>query len=188
MNTGFKTPLAMEDAFFAKEESRLIEQLHRMKKMAETKENLAKVSGIHDDAVLQKLVDMDIRPETVASLSLIPLIEVAWADGHLDEKEREALVGAIHEFGAEKGDIDYELVEGWTRRRPAPALLSTWEAYVGELCGRLTVEERANLKEAVLHHAKEVAEASGGLLGLGIGDRISAAEKDMLARLEKAFN
>ncbi|MBN8216222.1 MAG: TerB family tellurite resistance protein [Spirochaetes bacterium] len=178
-------PSRMEDLFFLKEEKRLIEQLKKMEKMKETKEALAQVSGIRDEALLQKFVDLNIRPETVASVSLIPLIEVAWADGGVDEKEREALLSAVHQFGIKPGDIDYELVKEWTAIRPSAQLLEAWMHYIEHLCERLMPVERAALKKEILEQTTAIAEASGGLLGLG--DKISKSERAMLQKLESAF-
>jgi hypothetical protein len=175
----------MEDLFFLKEEKRLIEQLRKMEKMKETKEALAQVSGIRDDALLQKFVNLNIRPETVASVSLIPLIEVAWADGEVDEKERESLLTAVGQFGIKAGDVDYELVKEWTKLRPPPQLLEAWKHYVGHLCDKLMPLERAALKKEIMEQTTAIAAASGGILGLG--DKISKSERAMLKELESAF-
>ena len=67
----------LEDAFFSKQDAKLIEQLKVMEKMKESKEALRKVSNIQNDAVLEKLVSLDVRPETLVSLAIVPLIEVA---------------------------------------------------------------------------------------------------------------
>ena len=175
----------MEDLFFIKEDQHLIAQLRKLEKLKETKEALAQASGIRDEALLQKFVDLDVRPETVASLSLIPLIEVAWADGHVDEDERKALLTAVDQFGIKAGDLDYELVKGWTLRRPDPQLLEAWEHYIGHLCERLMPLERKALKKELMEQTAAIAEASGGILGLG--NKVSPAERKMLDRLAASF-
>ena len=83
---------SLEDAFFQQQDRELLACKTRLAKLAETKEALASVSGIKSDAVLQHLVDMNVRPETLAALSAIPLVEVVWADGHVDDKERKVVL------------------------------------------------------------------------------------------------
>jgi len=175
----------LEDAFFQKEEKKLVERLQALRKLKETKEVLSKVSGIQDDGVLQKLVDLGIQAETVASLAAIPLVEVAWADGKVDEKERQAIRSAIESEGIRRGDIEYELLDAWLARKPEPKLLDAWKHYVEGLCTALSSEERTALKRELLEHARAIAEASGGFLGLG--NKISPAEAAVLRSLAEAF-
>jgi hypothetical protein len=175
----------LEDAFFLEEERKLMERLRALSKVKETKELLSKVSGIKDDRVLQKLVDLDVRPDLVASLAVIPLIEVAWADGGVDERERRAVLAAAESTGIRRGDIDYDLLDAWLTRRPDPRLLEAWKHYVEGLCAMLTPEERMALRGELLDHAYSVAEASGGFLGLG--SKVSKDEAAVLRRLQEAF-
>jgi hypothetical protein len=176
---------SLEDQFFLKEDQKIIEKLRMMQKMQETKENLSRVSGIQNDHVLQTLVDLKIRPETLAPLTLIPLLEVAWADGALDEKEKQAVVSAIHQSGRLKKPEDRELLEQWLERRPSPELLTGWTYYIQGLCERLSPEEKQGLKNELMTYTRSIAEASGGFLGLG--NKISTAEAEMLKKMEAAF-
>ncbi len=164
----------LEDAFF-------LEQLAIMKKMKETKESLKNVSGIENDAILQKLVDLGIPPHIVASLSIIPLVEVAWADGKVGEKEKAALMKAARLIS----EIDQELLALWLNHRPQPKLLEAWIHYIRGLCEKLSEKEQIILKDELLSHARAIAGAEGGIMGLG--SKISTAESTMLARLEEGF-
>jgi hypothetical protein len=175
----------LEDLFFIKEDQKLIEKLRTMKKLQETKEELSKVSGIKNDKVLQKLVDLNIRPETLASLTIVPLIEVAWADGTVDDKERTAVLKAIEHLGFAKGSTDYELAFQWMTHKPDSELLTAWIHYIEGLCEQLSDAEKIALKTDLVGHAKNIAEASGGILGLG--NKISKEEAEMIAKMEKAF-
>jgi hypothetical protein len=58
-----ETSQNLEDIFFAQQDQKLVEQLQKLRQLQETKENLKAVSGITDDAVLQKLIDLKIRPK-----------------------------------------------------------------------------------------------------------------------------
>ena len=77
------------------------------------KEALSAASGITDDTVLERLAALNISSETLAALSLIPLVVVAWADGSIDDKERAGVFSRAAEAGVGKGDISHELFERW---------------------------------------------------------------------------
>jgi hypothetical protein len=174
----------MEDAFFQENDKKLIENLKKLKNMKETSEALAKVSGIHNEKVLQKLVELEVRPETLASLSVIPLVEMAWADGSLSKEEEAAVLTAAAGMGIKTGSVEHNLLKEWLANKPPATMLTAWVHYVEGLCEKLTATEKSVLKKEILGDLEKVANASGGLLGLGA---ISKAEKDMLKKMEKAF-
>ena len=113
----------LENSFFLKEDQKLIEKLREMKKMEETKQNLAQVSGIQNDKILQALVDMDIHAEIVAALTVVPLIEVAWADGKMEDKEKEAVLKGAGSSGISEDESSYTLLKQWLEHHPGPDLL-----------------------------------------------------------------
>jgi hypothetical protein len=145
---------------------------------------LAEVAGIRDDHVLQKLVDLEVGPETVAAIALVPLVEVAWADGTLDAKERQAVLAAADAQGIVSGTVESALLASWLSQRPEPKLIEAWQHYVRGLCGMMAEAERQGLKRDILERARTVATASGGFLGIG---KISDAEQEMLGKLEATF-
>jgi hypothetical protein len=175
---------SLEDMFFYEQDRRIIEQRKKLQKMNETKECLAKVSGIQDDAVLEKLVLLDIRPETLATLIGVPLIEIAWADGAMDKKERKKLFEYAENAGLRKKGMDPKIMSSWLKKKPDPALLQAWTQYMQTLCKQLSEAERKSLQEELMADARSVAKAAGGILGCG---SISAEEKAMLDKLEFAF-
>jgi uncharacterized tellurite resistance protein B-like protein len=177
----------LEDEFFSRNDQHLIEKLRALQEMKETKETLSKISGIKNEAVLQKLFDLDVRPEALASLCLVPLVEIAWADGTVDEKEQKAILASAEKMGMQQGSIDYDLLKQWMTSKPGAELLTAWEHYTQGLCEQLTQEEKRILQSELLSHARSIAYASGGILGLGIGNRISKAEEEMLGKLEATF-
>ena len=175
----------LEDAFFLKEDRKLIEKYQQMKKMEETRQRLSEVSGIRDEAILKKLVDLKIHAETVAALALVPLIEVAWADGDVDENEKKAILNAVEKTGVAQGGVEYELLERWLSHKPDAALLDAWAHYLRGLSAQCTPAECGELKDELLSRVRAVAEASGGFLGFG--SKISDEERAVLEKLETAF-
>src|SRR6185369_12657844 len=122
-----------------------------------TREELRKASGMTDDAVLDKLIGLGLRGNTIAALSLVPLIEVAWADGEIQDNERTAILQGAHGKGLEQGSDGYELLQSWLKRKPAPALIEAWEAYIKALTGQLNDEQNKLLKNQIVGFAKMVA-------------------------------
>lgn len=177
----------LEEAFFAQQNEMLRQRLRQADDDKAKRDALAAASGIQDPAVLDSLTNLGIRAETLAALSLVPLIVVAWADGGVDERERAAILRAAEQSGIKKEDAAYHVFERWLHERPAPALLDAWKSYIRALSGTLDAGARAKLKADLLDRARTVAAAAGGFLGLGLSHRMSAAEKAALADLERAF-
>lgn len=177
---------ALEESFFAKENTRLLERIRSESESKSAKEGLKEISGIADDAVLDKLVSLKIQPDTWAAISVVPLVEVAWADGKVEEKERRAVLSAAEANGVFPGSPSYAMLESWLARRPDPRLMEAWGEYIVDLCANFGEREKAAVKEKVVGRAREVAQATGGFLGFG--PKISPEEAAVLEELAKAFD
>lgn len=173
---------SLEDEFFRREDKRLIEQLTALRAAESTREALGKASGITTPAVLDKLIELGIRAETVAALSIVPLVEVAWADGAIDAKERRAV---LERAGVSQDSTAGALLARWLERRPDASLLTAWTHLVQAMSEQLGPAETTRVKTGLLERARAVAGATGGMFG--VGSKISAAEAAVLAKLEAAF-
>jgi hypothetical protein len=176
---------SLEDAFFARENEALRQRLQEIGSTKQKKEAFSAASGITDDAVLERLTALNIGSDTVAALSLVPVVVVAWADGGVDPKERSAALSAAAEAGLDKQSASYQLLDQWLAKRPSPELLATWKDYMRAISATMGGEAKQALKSELLGRARRVAEASGGFLG--IGRNVSAAEQAVLDDLEAAF-
>src|SRR5687767_11488877 len=79
---------SLEDAFFHRENQRLLARLQELKAAETNREAPVKASGMTNPAVLYKLMELGIKAEAVAAPAIVPLVEVVWADGSLDARER----------------------------------------------------------------------------------------------------
>ena len=175
----------LEDAFFARQNAKLLERLREMARHKERREALRQVVPSADDALLDHLIAIDLEPATILALVLVPLAMVAWADGSVDPRERAALLKAAEERGVAEGSPAREMLEGWLEKRPDPHLLDLWKRYARGIWGTLGDGERRLMHDRMMGLARGVAEAAGGFLGLG--NKISPAEKAILDDLEQAL-
>lgn len=181
-----KSGRVLEDAFFQTKNAELLDGFRQHLAKLERKEQLADACGIHDDAVLERLAALEIGPETLAAVSLVPLVEVAWADGKVQDKEHAAVLTAAEHAGIQREDDAFALLDDWLNHRPPPEMLEAWKQYVVALCEALDDAAADRLKHDLLDRARTVAQETGGFLGFGKG--LSAADSAMLEELERAFD
>ncbi len=175
---------ALEDAFFAEENARLLEQLRAKTERKERRQALSELVRIQDEDYLDHLIDLGIGPETILALTLVPLTAVAWADGEMNDSERRAILRAAEQKGIEPDSEAHRLLEAWLERKPGPHLLETWKRYVSAIWGSFSEVERREMRWHGMELARDVAKAAGGFLGI---NKISPAERAVLDELEKIF-
>ena len=175
---------ALTDSFFAEENARILKKLREATVREEKKKEFREYLNIDNDEVLEALVELSVEPETLVAFTLVPLVEVAWADGKIQPKERDAILKAAVEGGVAEGSPTHSLLKNWLQTPPNPKLLETWKGYIEELMPSLGDRTRAHMKSGIIGRARAIAEAAGGFLGVA---SISAAEKKMLEELEWAF-
>jgi hypothetical protein len=146
---------------------------------------IAEASGLADRALLARLAGLGIRAETLPALTLLPLVEVAWADGKLSGPERDAVLAGAESTGIGAESPSHGLLRLWLEDRPPPDLTSLWREFIAAVCRELSADERRRLGSNIVGRARRVAEAAGGILGLG--DPVSPEEEAVLADLERAF-
>ena len=187
MSQGFSGAHAqtLVDAFFHAKDQQLLAEFRKRLEKKDRRAQLAAASGIDDEAVLDRLIELNIGPETLAAMTVVPLIQVAWADGKVQPEERKAIIQAAQDAGIKPRDGHYPLLEYWLDRKPSREMLEAWEHYIRVLCQRLTPKEIAELRHDVMALARKVAQAAGGIPGLK--SKISKAEREVLKELEKSF-
>lgn len=175
---------ALEEEFFRKKEQETLARLREKKARERSLAELRELSGIRDEAVLEKLVEAGVDAHTLMAFTLVPLVVVAWADGSVKDAEREAVLNAAHAAGVGEGSAPYETLERMLRERPSPKLFSAWQEYAAALNRDLPEVDRARVAADVTTRAREVAESAGGFLGVG---GVSDAEEAVLRKIEEAF-
>lgn len=175
---------ALENEFFHRVDQQLLDKLRRELSEQRAKAALQSASGINDDELLTELVRIGVRPETLAAVSLIPLVAVAWADGKLDPEERRQVLAAEQEAGISTDDPSHHLLEQWLSDPPGDEVFLAWQHYVRALHEHLSSSGSQLLGEHVLKRARAVAKSCGGSWGY---QSISPSEDRVLKQVKAAL-
>jgi hypothetical protein len=158
----------------------------RRELVAEEREaELASATGIKDRIILAELDKVDSDIGALAALGLIPLVEVAWADGTISPEESTAILQAAASMGVSEGSQSYALLEKWLVTRVSHGAVAAWRDYVKALAKVWGRERTGQIRNAIIGRAESVAQATGGILGLG--NKVSPKEQLVLNELDSAF-
>lgn len=176
---------ALEEQFFQNHEKALVQKMKDAAAKQSSREELQRLTGIANEQVLDALAGLKMGGAATLVMSLYPIIEVAWADGVIDARERTVISDLAKTIGLEKDSPAFEYLQKWLDEKPELSWQTLWADYVKALCAKMKPDDKALLKATVLGRARVVAEASGGFMGLAF--RMSEAEKKVLEKLELAF-
>jgi hypothetical protein len=175
---------ALEDEFFHRVDDKLLSEM-KAKSTAETNRmQLQTATGISDVDLLDELAAAGATAESLAAISLAPLVLVAWADGKMGAEEREQILKTAKDEGIASDSPAAMLLGHWLTAKPKRELESTWKHYIVAVMRQMGVESQTVLRTEIIGRARAVANASGGILGFG---KISADEKRVIAELEEAL-
>ncbi len=177
---------ALEEEYFRKKEKELIEKLHRRAALEAERRKLSEMIGVSDQEILNDLQELGYTPETLNLLHLVPLVQVAWAEGRVSSRERELIVKAASERGIKEGTAAYKKLNEWLTKRPDEEFFERTLMIFGAIIESLPAEKRAADESTLLSYCERIAEASGGILGIGrVSDKERKALKQIAYELER---
>jgi hypothetical protein len=116
----------------------------------------------------------------VTLLHVVPLIDVAWADGVVSEPERDVIIAAVRARGVDFGSQADRQVARWLANPPSSVLSDGTLHVLGAMMQRDGPDARAAATRDLLTSCTAVASASGGILRF---HRISDNEQRTLDRI-----
>jgi hypothetical protein len=162
---------AEEAAYFSQRDARLIEKLRERARLGEIARALAEKLQVDDPALLDRITGLGVTLETGAAFILAPLVEIAWADGHVSDAEHATILRLAEGRCVARGSADMEQLVEWLAVRPPRAL---FEAALDAIKLGLSVLPRPEAEQRVrtmMDACRQVAElgedaVSGGLTRL----------------------
>ena len=94
---------AMEADYFRKEEAKLLEKLRQRANLDEIAAALRDKLQVDNPELLATVRDLGVTADNATAFLLLPLVQVAWAEGKVRKDEHEAVMKLAHERGVEEG-------------------------------------------------------------------------------------
>jgi hypothetical protein len=178
---------ARVNAYFHNRDQELLRKLAEAEARKRRRDELANQTGIQDEELLDRMLDWQIEPEALEALFFVPLVEIAWASGRVDETQRKAVLAAARQKGIQEDSLADQKLRNWLTARPPAGLLDAWKHYVNVLAQRMSRNKLQALRDDIMDRALFVAEAAGGILGFYRVSREENAKLDELARMLNEF-
>ncbi len=175
----------LEEEFFQNQDKEKIEKMRANASREELIEELRVASGMEDPKVLAALADQGLTPATIVALRLVPLVQIAWADGVIQDAERDTIVLAARAKGIKKDSLAFELLEKWLRVQPSQDLFDAWTRYVKVLAETFPKSNLTHFKAKIIQLSEEIAASAGGILGFRA---VAKSEKSVLDEIKAAFD
>ena len=134
-----------------------------------------------DLTLAERVEALGFSEATAKVFDLLPVIHVAWADGEVQKREREAIMSVLEVRGVVEDTQAHAMVESLLERAPGQAYMDESLALLREL-----VANNSRRAEALIDLCFAIAEAHGaGFLGLRdpIDERERRARYDVAEKL-----
>jgi hypothetical protein len=166
----------LEEDYFRKRDRELIEKMRKASAAEDARRALETKTGLHDPALLQELEQLGFTPETVALLPLVPLVQMAWAEGGVSDAERKVIVQLARSRGIQEASAGDRQLSSWLSSRPHADVFARASRLIRAMLDAPGGEEKMTAEDLV-NYCESIAAASGGILGI---NRISAEERALL--------
>ena len=176
---------SFEAEYFGRKDAQLVDKLKAVFHRKVDKEGLRKLTRIQNERLLDNLVALNLSGDLMAAFNLLPLVELAWADGAVDEREVRAILAAAEQEGLVPQSKASQLIEFALKHGPNPEAREAWYHYANELKNTLSAKQLSEFRTDLLEHARSVAAASGGFLNIAF--TVSPNEQRVLDQIEKAL-
>jgi hypothetical protein len=171
----------LEEEYFGRKNQELIQRLRERRAREEDRQKMAEMMGIADQEVLGALQDLGYTSETIPLLHIVPLVEVAWAEGGVAERERELIFKIAEARGVRPEGVAHEMLSHWLENKPSERFFESSLQAIRVVLGLLPEEQRRAGSRDLITYCSQIASAvSSGIFGPG---GISSEERALIAHI-----
>ena len=170
----------LEEDYFRRKEKELIDKMRVRAAAEEQRRRMGEQAGVADEEVLRDLQDLGYTPETVMLLYLVPVIQTAWAEGGITQKERDLIVAAARSRGITEGTPCDQQLNMWLSQRPSDDMFEKSLRVIRTILQAQPADAREASETDLLSLATAIASASGGIVGFRA---VSAEERQILGHI-----
>ncbi|MBO0721005.1 MAG: TerB family tellurite resistance protein [Blastocatellia bacterium] len=161
-------------------ERELIEKMRRRAALAEDREQMAEATGVADYEVLEALQELGYTAMTIRLMPIVPLVQVAWAEGGVTPKERKLLLEIAEAREILPSTPAHDQLLEWLEHEPPQEFYDDTLHGLHLLLHAIPDDLREASRESLVEYCMQIAEVSGGILGFG---RVSSDERELIARI-----
>ena len=171
---------ALEDEYFRKKDQQLIERMRQAGATERGRRDLGAKIGIDDPEMLKELQALGFTPDTVILLPLVPVVQMAWADGSVAPAERVLIVKLARSRGITEGSAADRQLSDWLTRQPGRQVFASATRLIRGMLAAQPADQPDLTADDLVRYAESIASASGGIFGI---NRISAEERALLTTI-----
>ena len=168
---------ALEGDYFRKKDRELIEKMRAAADAQQARAEIGRKTGLDDPELIRELQDLGFTPDTLGLLPLVPVIQVAWAEGGITKAERELIVRLARGRVIEAASAADAHLTAWLTNLPAEKTFASARRLIRAMLDSGSEQARDFNEDDLVTYSEQIASASGGMFGIG---RISAEERALL--------
>ncbi len=171
----------LEEEYFKRKDRELVEKMQHAAAAEQARGEMGRQTGLTDPALLQELEELGFTPDTVALLPLVPLLEMAWAEGGVTHAERDLVVRLARSRGIAANTPADRQLDLWVITRPEPSVFERARRLIAAMVASGTEAPAGGINpDDLVAQCDLIAAASGGIFGIG---RVSAEERALLSAI-----
>jgi hypothetical protein len=171
----------LEEEYFGRKNQELIQKLRERREREDDRRKMAEMLGVDDQEVLEALQDLGYSSETIQLLHIVPLVEVAWAEGGVADREREMIFKIAEARGIQPDSVAHEMLSHWLENKPSERFFDNSLRAIRVLFDLLPEERRQAGRRDLIAYCSQIASVvASGIFGRG---GVNDEERALIARI-----
>jgi hypothetical protein len=171
----------LEEEYFGRKNQELIQKLRERREREADRQKMAEMMGVDDQEVLEALQDLGYTSETIPLLHIVPLVEVAWSEGGVADREREMIFKIAEVRGVHPDSVAHEILSHWLENKPSEKFFDNSLRAIRVVFDLLPEEQRLAGRGDLIAYCSQIASAvASGIFGRG---GINDEERALIARI-----
>ncbi len=171
----------LEEEYFGRKNQELIEKMRERRAREADRQKMAEIMGIDDQEVLEALQDLGYTSETIQLLHIVPLVEIAWAEGGVADREREMIYEIAESRGILPDTAAYEMLTHWLEEKPSGRFFENTLRAIRLVLDLLPQDQRDASRRDLISYCSQIATAvTSGIFGRG---GINDEERALIAHI-----
>lgn len=157
--------LRTEAEYFFQLDRELIEGMRRRAASQQERLRMAEASHIFEPAILEALENLGFDHDTVTLLFVVPLVQVAWADGSVSQIEHDHIFAVASLRGTAADSPAFGRLAEWLNRRPPEEFFEGALNVISAVLSILPPAEREACRQAIVLCCRDAAAAPCHVIG-----------------------